>query len=292
LNVFVAGAGGFIGKHVKKAVERAGHTVFSHSFSKDGSFSELPPATDLAVNCAGRLGSQGATPEELHEANVQLPVLLTGECSKAGIHLIHLSTPGVTGLSANAVETAEYNPMGEYEASKVKAERYLISNCADVTILRPDFVFGPGDMHKYPLFRQIAKGWFPLVGSGAAKTRPTHVADVAEAVLLSFPKKALCRGIYNIGGPDVLSVKDLAQYISVALGSSVRFIPIPHFVFKSALRLGPLCPNALSKSRYNLFGMDRYSNTDKARKKGFKAARAFAVTAVETVNWYTERGLL
>ena len=292
VNVFLTGATGFIGKHVKAAAEEAGHTVFPHSFSEHGLFRELPSKTDIVVNCAGRLGGQGATLQELTAANVQLPVSLGRACGKAGIPLIHLSTPGVTGLVADARENHRYDPMGEYESTKVEAEKQLIACCSKLTILRPDFVFGPGDMHKLPLFRQVRKGWFPLVGSGNARTRPTDARDIAEAVLKSFPGEILCRGIYNIGGPDVLTVKQIARYISVAMGRTVRFIPVPHFVFKIALRLGPLCPKALSKSRYTLFGMDRFCNTDKAGKRGFTSKRHFGLTAVESVNWYTERELL
>ncbi|MCP4647985.1 MAG: hypothetical protein GY852_09690 [bacterium] len=56
--------------------------------------------------------------------------------------------------------------------------------------------------------------------------------------------------------------------------------------------MGPLCPNALSKSRYNLFGTDRFCNTDKAQKRGFVAARSFSLTAIDSVNWYREQKFL
>ncbi len=292
MKIFLTGSSGFIGGYIKKAAEKAGHSVVTHSFSKQGVFSVLPSGIDLAINSAGRLGGQGASIDELNAANVQLPLTMSLQCKLAGIPLIHLSTPGVTGLTADSKETHKYDPLGDYELSKVKAEKQLLNSCPKVTILRPDFVFGPGDMHKFPLFRQASKGWFPLVGKGDARTRPTDVRDVAEAVLNSFPGKPLHQGIYNIGGPEILSVRELVFMISVALGKSVQFIPIPHFVFKTALSLGPLCPNALSQSRYNLFGMDRFCNTNKAKKKGFAASHTFSITAIEAVNWYTKQGLL
>ena len=292
MTVFLTGATGFIGAYIKMAVEKAGHTVITHSLSKQGTFSKLPSRVDIVVNSAGRLGGQGATTQELRAANVDLPVALGKQCRKNSIPLIHLSTPGVTGLTADAKEAAEYDPLGEYESSKVEAEKQLISNCPGVTILRPDFVFGPGDIHKLPLFRQVHKGWFPVVGSGSARTRPTDVRDVADAVLKGFPGEILSKGIYNIGGPQVLSVRELALIISVAMGKSVQFIPIPRFVFRAALRFGPLCPKALSKSRYQLFGMDRFCNTDKAERKGFIPTRSFSLTAIESVNWYRKKELL
>ncbi|MCP4647027.1 MAG: NAD-dependent epimerase/dehydratase family protein, partial [bacterium] len=185
MNVFLAGASGFIGGYIKLAVEKAGHTVITHSYSKYGAMSKLPEGTDIVINSAGRLGGQGAKLEELKSANLLFPLFLGKQCRKMQIPLIHLSTPGVSGLVANATETAEYDPAGDYETTKAEAEKKLRANCPGVTILRPDFVFGPGDFHKLPLFRQVSKGWFPLVGSGSARTRPTDVRDVAEAVLQS-----------------------------------------------------------------------------------------------------------
>lgn len=290
--VFLTGATGFIGKYIKAELEKKNHKVISHSLSQNGSFKKLPDNIDIVINSAGRLGGQNASNQELTDANVNLPVALAKECNRFTIPLIHLSTPGVTGLIPDANEDQPYEPLGEYEASKVEAEKQLKLLCKKLTILRPDFVFGPGDKHKLPLFKQVNKGWFPLIGSGSAKTRPTDVRDVANAVMESFPGKPLAGGLYNIGGPNILSVKNIAEQIAVALGKSVQFYPIPRIVFKIALAFGPVCPKALSKSRYQLFGADRYCNTEKAAKKGFIASRPFAITAIEAVIDYKKQGLL
>jgi len=290
--VFLTGATGFIGKYIKAELVSKGQEVISHSLSQNGAFKKLPDDIDIVINSAGRLGGQNASNQELTDANVNLPVALAKECNRLSIPLIHLSTPGVTGLIPNANEDQPYEPLGEYEASKVEAEKQLKLLCKKLTILRPDFVFGPGDKHKLPLFKQVNKGWFPLVGLGSAKTRPTDVRDVVNAVIESFPGKPLADGLYNIGGPNILTVKNIAEQISIALGKSVQFYPIPRIVFKIALAFGPLCPKAISKSRYQLFGADRYCNTEKAAKKGFIASRSFAITAIEAVTDYKKQGLL
>lgn len=290
--VFLAGATGFIGKYIQAELVSRGHKVHSHSLSKSGNFSVLPEDTELVVNSAGRLGGQNASIQQLTDANVNLPVNLAKECNRLSIPLIHLSTPGVTGLIPDAKEDQPFEPLGEYEASKSEAEKQLKLLCKKLTILRPDFVFGPGDRHKLPLFKQVNKGWFPLIGSGSAQTRPTDVRDVVDAVFESFPGRPLAGGLYNIAGPNILTVKNLAEHISIALGKSVQFFPIPRIVFKIALAFGPVCPKALSKSRYQLFGADRYCNTKRAEEKGFIASRPFAITAIETVAYYKKHGLL
>ncbi len=292
MRVFLTGATGFIGKHIATAMQNRGHTVLPHGRSTHGKLNELPGEVDLVVNSAGKLGGSGYSDSLLREANLDLPVRLAEMCRNGNIPLIHLSTPGVCGLRAPGRETDEYAPEGTYEETKAQAEIELLRILPEVTILRPDFVFGTGDMHKYPLFRQVFRGVFPLVGNGGARTRPTDAEDVSAAVLSAFPGEPLHRGIYNIGGPEVLSIKEIASEIALAMGRSVITVPVPGFVFRAALKLGPLCPGGLSESRYRLFGTDRFVDITKAGKAGFTPERSFRLTAEKAVMWYRERGLL
>ena len=284
MKVLLAGSTGFIGTHAAEALMEAGHRPIPYGSQEEG--------IDAVVNCAGRLGGPGITREELERSNLHLPLRL-GEISvQRGIPMVHLSTPGVCGLRAGGMETDEYDPEGPYEETKAMAERELLKSVPGVTILRPDFVFGRGDMHKYPLFRQVSRGWFPLVGTGGAMTRPTDARDVAAAVLQALPGGNLHGGIFNIGGPEVLSVSETASVIARELGRRVLKVPVPRLLFRAALMLGPLCPGALSRSRYRLFGSHRFVNTGKARKAGFSPSFSFSQTVSEAVSWYRERGLL
>lgn len=292
MKVFLTGATGFIGKHILKALQNNGHTVLPHGHSTHGRLDHLPGEVDLVVNSAGRLGGSGYSDSLLREANLDLPVRLAVMCRDRNIPLIHLSTPGVCGLLPRGTETDEYAPEGIYEETKAQAEVELLRILPHVTILRPDFVFGTGDMHKYPLFRQVSRGFFPLVGSGSARTRPTDAEDVSSAVLKAFPGEPLHRGIFNIGGPDVLTIREIASEISLAMGRNVLAVPVPRFVFRTALKLGPLCPGGLSESRYRLFGTDRFVDTTRAQEAGFTPVKSFRQTAEAAVVWYRERGLL
>ena len=290
--VFLTGATGFIGGHIEDVLTRHGHRVVPHEGSTREILAGLPAETDLVVNSAGRLGGERYPDSMLLEANLDLPVRLAKLCRNRNVPLIHLSTPGVCGLRPQSKETDDYAPEGVYEETKAQAEIQLLNILPDVTILRPDFVFGKGDMHKYPLFRQVSRGFFPLVGTGIARTRPTDVEDVACAVLNAFPQGPLHRGIYNIGGPDILTVREIAHEIARALGKGIIPIPIPGLFFRTALKLGPLCPAALSESRYRLFSTHRYVDISKASEAGFLPSRRFRETADSAVEWYRERGLL
>ncbi len=294
LRVLVTGAGGFIGAAVAEHLAEKGFDVLLHRGRADGRV-EVPREAGAVVNAAGRLASGTVTEREAEEANAELPESLGRSCAEVGIPLVHLSTPGVCGLTAGSREDSPISPEGLYEKTKAEGERRLRAldlPPGGLTILRPDFVFGPGDRHKLALFRQAARGWFPVVGREGPKTRPTHVKDVCRAVEASLPGGVLAGGLYHIGGPEVLTMARVARTAGKAAGVRTRVIPAPRWLFRAALALGPLCPPILSRSRLRLFGTDRWVSIDKAAAAGYTPRFSFLTAAQEAVAWYRSEGLL
>jgi nucleoside-diphosphate-sugar epimerase len=297
MRIFITGAEGFIGSLVARTLETEGHHVIRHIWSKDGNLDSgaITEQSDVIINCAGRLGGQDSSESEMEEANANLPAALGRFCIERNSKLIHLSTPGVVGLHADSAEGDAYAPWGIYEQTKARGERALLElgmSNGFLTILRPDFVYGPGDRHKLTLFRQVSKGWFPLIGRGDAKLRPTYVGDVCRAVLAALPGGGLNGGLYNIGGPRVVTVRKLVEAISSTMRTGVRFIGLPRFLFRFLLLLGPLKPPSLSRSRYRLFGVDHFVSISKASDSGFIPATSLEDGLRTTVKWYGESGLL
>ncbi|MBN1434099.1 NAD-dependent epimerase/dehydratase family protein [Candidatus Fermentibacterales bacterium] len=297
MRVFVVGAGGFIGSKICCLLSEAGHDLKRHDWEAMGDLDpgHLGLPFDVLVNAAGRLGGHGATMEELRASNVGVPEIVADAWgSGRDFHVIHLSTPGVTGLVPGAGESLPPAPWGEYERTKAEAEELLRARVAGarLTILRPDFVYGPGDRHKLPLWQRAAKGWFPLVGSGKALLRPTYVDDVCRAVLAALPGGSLRADVYNIGGPDVVSMRHLVREIAGSMGTRVRMLPIPAPALRLAARLGPLAPGALSRSRVEMFGKSHYVLTGKAWQAGFRASTGLREGIAATTSWYAAQGLI
>jgi nucleoside-diphosphate-sugar epimerase len=296
MKVFLVGAGGFIGRNLGTLLESSGHSVIRHVWEKEGDLTEeaVPREAEIFVNASGMLGSPSARAADLRRANVEPAGILARASSLSGSPLIHLSTPGVTGLLASATESMPPAPWGAYEISKAEAESLLLSGMRTglLTILRPDFVYGPGDRHKLAFFRQISKGWFPLIGTGSARIRPTFVLDAAKAVLAAFPGGPLAGGVFNVGGPEIVTVRRLAELSAEAMGIGIRLLLVPRPILTAAMLLGPLRPGALSGSRLALFGQDHFVDTAKASGAGFEALTPLREGLRMTVGAYRSEGLL
>lgn len=294
MRIYLTGAGGFIGSALNVHLERAGHTVKTHSGRSEGPV-DVPHDAEAVVNAAGRLVSGGFSHDDVTAANALLPESMGRQCMILGVPLIHLSTPGVCGLAAEGSEDAPHSPEGIYESSKSDGEKRLLAlgvPGGGLTILRPDFVFGPADPHKLPLFRQVARGWFPVVGRDGPRTRPTHVRDVCRGVLAALPGGRLSGGTFNIGGPEVLTLGEVARRTATAMGRRVVVVPAPMRLLRLAMALGPLRPRALTPSRLRLFGTDRFVSLAKTSAAGFTPCFSFAEAAADAVAWYRGEELL
>ncbi|OPL17836.1 MAG: hypothetical protein AVO35_08125 [Candidatus Aegiribacteria sp. MLS_C] len=298
MRIFVTGAGGFIGSRIASRLRNAGHEVVTHSRSLNGDLvpGSIPLDAEVIVNSAGRLGGRGVPLEEMEKSNAGIPAMIADHCGRTGARVIHLSTPGVTGLIPEASEDSPYAPWGDYERTKTLGERILLGegspDSEPVTVLRPDFVYGPGDRHKLPLFRKAAGGLFPLIGRRGARIRPTFVEDVCSAVEASLPGGRLSGGLYNIGGPDIVTVGDLALQAGECVGRRVLLLPVPRVALRLLLLLGPLCPPSLSQSRLRLLGEDHYVSIDRACAAGFQPEWPVPDGVAKTMEWYRNEGYL
>ena len=118
-------------------------------------------------------------------------------------------------------------PLGYYLASKHCAE-LLSESYADhmtVVILRFFFVYGPGqrpDMFIPRLTRSVAEGRAITLGDeDGLHTNPVHVSDAVSAVCRALDLMQSHR--INIGGPDVLSLRQISESIGARLGRRPRY---------------------------------------------------------------------
>jgi uncharacterized protein YbjT (DUF2867 family) len=129
---------------------------------------------------------------------------------------IHISAIGADAGSASA-----------YARSKAEGETAILAACPQVHILRPSIVVGPEDdfFNRFARMAQIAPA-LPLIGGGLTRYQPVSVFDVAHAVaacLAGAPS-----GIYELGGPQIYSFRDLMELMLDKIGKRRLLVPLPY----------------------------------------------------------------
>lgn len=235
--VAVVGATGFVGRSVVARLVESGRRVIA--ISRTGRrLAEWPStvATQAADVATGRnMGAalEGADsvvhlvaiPREtggrtFAEVNVRGTQRVVDAAKAAGIRrLVHLSVLGVTD-----------DPKLRYLYSKWLGERIVRDSDLDWVVLRPSLMFGPGDGF-FSLVRTTLRWWSPGVvaipGAGDARFQPLAVDDLAIAVERSLTDPDRARQVYEIGGPDWVTYREIVAEVMRVTGMRRLKLPMP-----------------------------------------------------------------
>jgi len=96
-----------------------------------------------------------------------------------------------------------------------------------VTILRPADVYGPRDQRLLKLFRGVARGRFPLFGSGRGRRHMVYVDDVVAAFFRACERpEAVGEGLI-VAGPRACTLRELLGLVRAATGSRRYGVRLP-----------------------------------------------------------------
>jgi nucleoside-diphosphate-sugar epimerase len=322
LKVLVTGASGFTGSHLSRRLVEAGFTVRAlvRSTSALDLLKEVPVEPfegDLADGERLRLAVQGMdrvfhmaavyreaklSDREYHEVNVLGTRRLAEAALAEGIPFLYCSTCGVHGeVDGEAEESAPYNPGDIYQRTKVEAERLLFALHREqglrAVILRPVGIYGPGDRRFLKLFKGVARGRFPMIGSGRVFYHMTHVDDVVRGFLEAAEAPAAIGEAFILAGPRYTTVEELVRVIAHEAGvRPPRFHwPSGPVYLAAALCEGLLRPlrvePPLHRRRLDFYLKNRAFRTDKARRiLGFEPRVDLEEGVARTLDWYRKAG--
>lgn len=96
-------------------------------------------------------------------------------------------------------------------------------------ILQPTMITGRGDDQALCKLIKLVKSWpvLPLPGGGRAKRQPIHIQDLAESILYCVSQDTLFSGQYGVGGPDVVTGRDIVETIKSVSGRRTQIISLP-----------------------------------------------------------------
>jgi len=207
----------------------------------------------------------------------------------------------VTRHSSLFDETAPLAPSNAYERSKALGEAVAAGFARDglpLIIARPEFIYGPGDLHVLGLFRAIRRSVFFYIGNGTNTCHPTYVDDMVDGLLACLERGAP-GSVYHIAGPRPLPFRELAETIAAELGVASPRLRVPAPLawlgaagLEAAGRLiGRAAP--LSRTGVAFFSESRRSTYAKVeRELGFRPQVDLREGVARTVTWYRAEGLL
>jgi NADH dehydrogenase len=245
VKILVTGGTGFVGWHIVRAAVTAGHEVVSLSrgvqrgshvypvrnvhidlVRPDGLLEALAGVGGV-VHAAGILREQRG--QDLERAHVGATANLVEACRRAGVgKIVHLSTLGVHARAPEA-----------YLRSKWEAERIIESCGLSYTIFRPSLVFGAGDRVVSQLLTVCRYSpLIPLLGDTDARVQPIWVGDVATAVLRALKDRSTDGSIYELGGPEAMTIADVVEAIKRETKRPAVPVKVPRFLSGPLVRLG------------------------------------------------------
>jgi len=171
---------------------------------------------DIVVNCIGQITNP------IHECvslNTKGVKNIIDAVKKNGNYLIHLSTVSVYGSSSAVTEESPVNPESVYGSLKYFAEYQISQNLTNYAVLRISNLYGKGQVKGilgYVLrsFRNNEKALF-FNNDGSLKRYYLHIDDLSSIVKLIIDKRV--KGIYNVIGSDLLTIKQLVALCEKAL---------------------------------------------------------------------------
>jgi uncharacterized protein YbjT (DUF2867 family) len=242
--VTVFGGSGFLGRHVVRALANRGYRIrvavrrpeltgYLRPMGKVGqihavqanvrypqSVAAAMRDADAAINLVGILFERGQQRFDAVQAAGAETVALAAK--SAGAPLVHISAIG-----------ADANSAAHYARAKAEGEQRVCAAQPESVIMRPSILFGPEDdfFNRFAALARIAPA-LPLVGGGHTQFQPAYVGDVAEAIALAVDGSAKSGTIYELGGPDVHTFRELMEFILVTIQRRRLLVPVPFELMK------------------------------------------------------------
>ncbi|MCE2922500.1 MAG: complex I NDUFA9 subunit family protein [Roseomonas sp.] len=279
--VTVFGGGGFIGRHIVQRLAAAGHSIriagrdteraarlctmggvgqitpVAASVTDEASSARAVAGADIVINLVGILFESRAGDFQRIQAEGAGRVARLAAAAGAK-QFLHLSAIGADAASPSL-----------YAQTKAAGEAAVLTAFPGAIILRPSVVFGAEDQF-FNRFAGLASllPFMPVV-AGETRFQPVYVGDVADAAMAALADPAAAGKVFELGGPRVMSMRQVLRYILDVTGRRRPMIALPEGLVRLQARLGELLPTPpLTRDQLILLGKD---NVVSPNALGFQA---------------------
>jgi NADH dehydrogenase len=237
--ITVFGGSGFLGRHVVRALAKrhyrirvavrrpdlAGHLqplgrvgqihAVQANLRYRPSVASAVAGSDVVINLVGILFESGRQRFDIVQAFGAEGVALAAAAHNA--RMIHISAIG-----------AAENSSAAYGRAKWHGEQLVLAATPGAVIFRPSILFGPNDdfFNRFGAMTALSPV-LPLIGGGHTRFQPVFAGDVADAIARAVGGETTPGAIYELGGPDVFTFKELMEYILATTGRRRLLVTLP-----------------------------------------------------------------
>lgn len=257
--VTIFGGSGFVGRYIARrmaydgwrvrvAVRRVNEAGFVRTYGAvgqvapfgcnvrdDASVAAAVAGADVVINCIGLLEEAGRNTFDAVQSEGAARIARLAK--EAGVErMVQISAIG-----------ADLESDSEYARTKAEGEAAVLEHMPNATILRPSIIFGTEDEF-FNRFADMARfsPAIPVVGANT-KFQPVYVDDVAAAAQAAAEGKAEA-GIYELGGPDTETFRELMKRMLGAIRRRRLIIGLPFWV-------GSIMAGVFSVASFLSFGL-------------------------------------
>ena len=330
MTVLVTGATGFAGGHLaetlamrgydvralvrprslarfdQSSIARAGVVPYPGDLTDRESMVRASRGVEVVYHIAATYREAGQRKDAYREVNVRgTKHVLEAAVEGGAKRVVHCSTGGVHGHVEHppANEDAPFNPGDIYQETKLEAEQlareYGRSHPVEVVVARPIGIYGPGDTRFLKMFRGLARGRFPMLGSGEVFYHLTYIDDLVEGFRLCGEVAAAAGRTYILAGPRYTTLNELVAMVARELKVAPPQVHWPVWPFWTA---GLMCEAVciplgvdppIFRRRVDFYTKSRAFDTTRARADlGFAPVVDLPDGIRRTARWYREQGVL
>jgi NADH dehydrogenase len=235
----IFGGTGFIGRHAVRRLAREDCVIRVPTRDPDKALL-LKPAGNIAqiVPIACNVRDEDSVGAAIGRSDAVINLIgILYEHGRSNFQALHVETAariarlakvqGATHFIQMSALGADANSNSAYARSKAAGEEAVRAFFPEATILRPSIVFGPED-NFFNLFATLARFFpaLPLIGGGMTKFQPVYAGDVAEAMVEILFRPEAQGQVFELGGPQVYTFRELLELMMNETGRQRRLIDL------------------------------------------------------------------
>jgi NADH dehydrogenase len=220
----------------------------------------------VVINLVGILAQSGAQTFDAVQAKGAETVAKAA--AAAGASLVHVSAIGADAQSAS-----------HYARAKAAGEAAVMAAVPSATIFRPSVMFGHEDQftNRFAALARMSPV-LPLIG-GETKMQPVYVGDVATAVADAVDGKAKAGATYELGGPEVLTMREIIETIVQIADRKPMLVPLPFSLARLKAAFLQFAPGMLKLTPDQVTLLERDNVVSDAAKAAGLTLEGLGITA-------------